>query len=203
MELVLSRCEHLHGKCVVDLVHVPEHGPAELHAALHDAGAVLPNDPLHRRGRERSRSGRRGVKEDDLVEAQADLRVRGLGELVQVAEEGDVGPGKSWVGLQAFQKGDWGKRNNAWANGILRTSIRSETDVPFWFESKASRSEEAKGSLVASAVDRDASHLAASSYACSASCKSYSILTGSSVPSPLSHAWYIRLSDLRIRRHDR
>ena len=67
-----------------------EHGPAELHAALDDARAVVADDPAQRVRRERACGLRRGVEQRDLVEAQPDLGVGRRGELVERPEALDV-----------------------------------------------------------------------------------------------------------------
>lgn len=66
----------------VRLACVPEHGSAELHSALHDARAIVSDDPVRRRARDRLRLGRRRVEQRKLQEAEPQLGVRGCAQRV-------------------------------------------------------------------------------------------------------------------------
>ena len=89
--------ERLSRQLPVHLTRRPEHRPAELHPALDNARAVVAHRPLQRLGRVRLRGRRLGCDERELVEAQADLGVRAVGEVVQLAEVLDVRGGEGRV----------------------------------------------------------------------------------------------------------
>ena len=107
MERRLVLHERLRSSLMIDLARAAEYRPAELHAALDDARAVVAHDPPERVVCERLGALRLRVEQRDLVEAQADLGVGGVGEVVELAEELDVGGGEGEVGLEAFKEDNW------------------------------------------------------------------------------------------------
>ena len=106
MERRLVRLPRPHRSVLVHRARRAEDRPAELHAALDDACTVIADDPLERVVREGLSGRRRRVDERDLVKAQADLSVRGVGEVVEFAEQRDVRRWESGIGLELLEEDD-------------------------------------------------------------------------------------------------
>ena len=113
VEARLVRSKRLDSLPLVDLTRAAEDRPAELHAALDDARAVVADDPAQRVGHERARGLRAGVEQRDLVEAQPDLGVGRRGERVERAQALDVGLREGRVGLEAFEEDNYGRAHSA------------------------------------------------------------------------------------------
>ena len=96
--------ERLHRSILVHLARRAEDRPAELHAALDDARTVVADDPLQRVVRKRLRIIGGRVEQRDLVEQEANFGVRGVGEAIEPAEQGDVRCREGGVGLELLEE---------------------------------------------------------------------------------------------------
>lgn len=106
------RGERLH---TINLVHSSEELPAGFHQTLHDP-SVFADDPVKNYLGILSGYDRGGILEHDKVENRANLRVGGLGELVEPVEVMEVARREGWVSFQAFQKYDFMFHNRYYEN---------------------------------------------------------------------------------------
>ena len=90
MKGILLSPKHTRCKVPIDLVHRPQDGSTKLHASLDNTGPIISDDPTGRLHRKVVSGTRCGILECELIEAQADLCIGCRGEVVELAEMGDV-----------------------------------------------------------------------------------------------------------------
>jgi hypothetical protein len=107
MKLIFLAPKHTHCKVPIDLVHGPQDWSTKLHASLDNTCPVIPNNPIGRLGYKVPGGTRCGILECKLIEAQADLRIGCCGEVVEIAEVGDVRWWELGVHLKALEEDNY------------------------------------------------------------------------------------------------